>query len=110
MQYGQKAKEIRKAYEQNDAVPELLSQIRKSKAMDWLLHNVEMVDTTGAEIDPDLILGHTHDHDDHDHDEDPAAAAGRIIAEVDAAQADTESADSDTDDGDTDDQTEGASE
>ncbi|MEO6653253.1 MAG: trigger factor [Ilumatobacteraceae bacterium] len=92
MQYGQKAKEIRKAYETNDAVPDLVAQIRKSKAMDWLLHHVEMVDTTGEPIDRDLILGHTHDHDhDHDHDEheDPTLSAGRIIAETDAARADS---------------------
>ena len=80
MQYGQKAKEIRRMYERNDAVPELLAQIRKSKAMDWLLHHVEMVDHEGKEIDRDLVLGHTHDededgdhghdHGDHDHDHD----------------------------------------
>jgi trigger factor len=71
MQFGQKAKEVRRLYEQNDAVPELVAQIRKSKAMDWLLHHVEMVDTEGNVIDRDLVLGHTHDeddHDDHDHD------------------------------------------
>ncbi len=116
MQYGQKAKEIRKAYEQNDAVPELLAQIRKSKAMDWLLHHVEMVDATGEPIDRDLVLGHTHDDDDHDHDHDrdAAALAGRIIAETDAAdQADDEPTDrrrhppTTTPD---DDETEGASE
>ena len=93
MQYGQKAKEIRKAYERNDAVPELMAQIRKSKAMDWLLHHVEMVDTTGAAIDRDLILGHTHDDDgghDHDHDEDAALAASRVIAETDAATTDAD--------------------
>ena len=70
MQYGQKAKDIRRAYEQNDAVPELLAEIRKSKAMDWLLHHVEMVDHEGTVIDRELVLGHTHDddeHDDHDH-------------------------------------------
>ncbi len=48
MQFGQKARDIRRMYEQNDAVPELIAQIRKSKATDWLLHHVEMVDTTGA--------------------------------------------------------------
>jgi trigger factor len=72
MQFGQKAKEVRRIYEQNDAVPELIAQIRKSKAMDWLLHHVEMVDHEGTPIDRDLVLGHTHDdhdHDDHDHDE-----------------------------------------
>ena len=108
MQYGQKAKDIRKAYEQNDAVPELMSQIRKGKAMDWLLHHVDMVDAEGNPIDRDLILGHTHDEDDldhdhdHDHDEDPAAAAKRIIAETDSADAASSDA--------ADDDTEGASE
>jgi len=71
MQYGQKAKEVRKMYERNDAVPELLAQIRKSKAMDWLLHHVEMVDHEGQVIDRELVLGHTHDDDEddeHDHD------------------------------------------
>jgi len=71
MQYGQKAKDIRRVYEQNDAVPDLIAQIRKSKAMDWLLHHVEMVDHAGNQLDTDLIIGHTHDdHDDHDHDHD----------------------------------------
>jgi trigger factor len=71
MQYGQKAKEVRKMYERNDAVPELIAQIRKSKAMDWLLHHVEMVDHQGQVIDRDLVIGHTHDeNEDHDHDHD----------------------------------------
>ena len=67
LQFGQKEREIRRAYEQNDAVSELIAQIRKSKAMDWLLHHVEMVDPDGAVIDRDLVLGHEHDeHDEHD--------------------------------------------
>ena len=73
MQHGQKAKEVRKVYERNDAVPELMAQIRKSKAMDWLMHHVEMVDQAGQVIDRDLVIGHTHDDDDdddHDHDHD----------------------------------------
>jgi trigger factor len=69
MQFGQKARDVRRVYEQNDAVPELIAQIRKSKAIDWLLHHVEMVDTDGTVIDRELVLGHTHD-DDHDHDHD----------------------------------------
>ena len=51
-------------------MPELVAQIRKSKALDWLLHHVEMVDPEGNEIDRDLVLGHTHDDDGHDHDHD----------------------------------------
>jgi trigger factor len=79
MQYGQKAKEIRKAYETNDAVPDLIAQIRTSKAMDWLLQSVEFVDPAGAPIDRDLLLGHSHDEDedDHDHDEDEAGTVGQ---------------------------------
>jgi trigger factor len=63
MQYGQKAKDIRRIYERNDAVPELIAQIRKSKAMDWLVHHVEMVDEEGRPIDRDAVLGHAHDPD-----------------------------------------------
>src|SRR6185436_8511774 len=74
VQFQQKPNQVRKAYEQNDLVPELVSQIRKSKALDWLLHHVEMVDPAGNPLDRDEILGHTHDEDggrahDHDHDD-----------------------------------------
>jgi trigger factor len=74
VQYGQKAKDIRRAYEQNDAVGDLVAQIRKSKALDWLIHRVAFVDPDGAAIDRDTLLGHSHDDDgnhiDHDHDHD----------------------------------------
>jgi trigger factor len=69
MQFGQKAKDIRRMYEQNDAVAELMSQMRKSKAMDWLLHHVEMVDRQGQLLDRDTILGHTHDDEPVEHHE-----------------------------------------
>jgi trigger factor len=89
MQYGQKAKDIRKAYEQNEAVPELAAQIRKSKAFDWLLHHIDFVDAEGNPIDRDTLLGHTHDDDDdHDHDHedvDVQSAAAAVIAATDAA-------------------------
>ena len=70
IQVRQKTAQVRKAYERNDAVSELSAQLRKSKALDWLLHHVEMVDPEGNAIDNDTILGHDHDHDDHDHDHD----------------------------------------
>ena len=71
MRVGQKASQVRKAYEKNDVVVELQAEIRKSKALEWLLHRVEMVDPDGNPIDNDAILGHSeadHDHDDHDHE------------------------------------------
>ena len=77
VQVQQKAKQVKRAYEANDAVTDLMSQIRKSKALDWLIHHVEIVDLEGEPVDRDLILGHTHDEDgghghvhDHDHAHD----------------------------------------
>ena len=58
--------QVRKAYEQNDAVQDLTTQIRKSKTLDWLLHNVEFVDADGNTLERDTVLGHS----DHDHDHD----------------------------------------
>lgn len=73
MQMQEKPNRVRKAYEDNDLVPDLVAQIRKAKALDWLLHHVEYVDPDGNPISLDKVLGHGHgpngEHlDDHDHD------------------------------------------
>ena len=57
MQVGRKVQQVRKAYEQNDAITELKAQIRKSKAVDWLLHNATLVDPEGHEINASVIFG-----------------------------------------------------
>jgi FKBP-type peptidyl-prolyl cis-trans isomerase (trigger factor) len=116
MRVNQKPNQVRKAYERNDAVVELTAQLRKSKALEWLLHRVEVVDQDGTPIDNDLLLGHgldEHDHDhhhdehdhhhdehdhhhdehDHDHDhEDTGEAAGAPTAADAEADAEEESA------------------
>jgi trigger factor len=70
MQVGQKKNQVRRAYESNDAVTDLVAQLRKNKALDFLLHSAEIVDPEGNPIDRHLILGdQDHDHD-HDHDDD----------------------------------------
>ncbi|MFM9226291.1 MAG: trigger factor [Actinomycetota bacterium] len=68
---GEKMAKVRKLYEQNDAVGDLVWQMRKSQALDWLLHNVTYVDQNGRVMDVDDVLGpdHVHDHDDHSHDD-----------------------------------------
>ncbi|CAB4606367.1 unannotated protein [freshwater metagenome] len=67
---NEKTAKVRKAYEQNDAVADLVAQMRKSHALEWLLHNVSFVDQNGTVLDTDTVLGeHDHDHD-HDHEED----------------------------------------
>jgi trigger factor len=83
VQVNEKVARVRKVYEQNDAVDDLAANIRKSKALDWLLDHAEMVDTEGNPIERDLLLGrgehapdhapdhdHDHDHAGHDHDHD----------------------------------------
>jgi trigger factor len=79
MQVRQKASEVRKAYEKNDAVTDLKSQMAKTKALDWLLEHAEVVDEAGNALDTNALLGKDHDHDhadhdhadeDHDHDQD----------------------------------------
>jgi trigger factor len=67
VQVQQKKAQVKRAYEQNDAVTDLVAQLKKTQALDWLLHHVEVVDPDGMPIDRDLVLGHDHDHADHDH-------------------------------------------
>ena len=69
VQVGEKPAKVRRAYEQNDAVTDLASQIRKSKALDWLLHHVAYVDEKGATLDQETVLGHTEADHDHGHAE-----------------------------------------
>ena len=68
---GEKTAKVRRAYEQNDAVTDLISQMRKSQALEWVLHNSVYVDQNGEVLDTDTVLGeHDHDHSDHDHSDD----------------------------------------
>ncbi len=53
---GQKPAQVRKAYERSDAVPELKVELRKRKAMEWLLRTVEVVDGDGRTIERSLLL------------------------------------------------------
>ena len=81
VQTGQKVNRVRSAYEGAGADVEVRAQIRKSKALDWLLHHVEFVDATGNALDRDELLGHDHDHD---HDDDDETRRRRIPHDVDA--------------------------
>ncbi len=65
---GEKAAKVRKLYEQNDGVGDLVASMRKQQALDWLVHNANYVDQDGNVLDTDMVLGHDHDHDGHDHD------------------------------------------
>jgi trigger factor len=71
---GQKPAAVRKAYEREDAVGGLRSELRKRKALDWLLHNVEIVGPEGEAIDRTVLLP-----SDAPDDEATVAAADTII-------------------------------
>jgi trigger factor len=47
---------VRKAYERAEAVGDLKADLRKRKALEWLLRRVEVVDTEGRPIDRTLLL------------------------------------------------------
>jgi trigger factor len=53
---NQKPAQVRKAYEKGDAVPELRAELRKRKAVEWLLQHVEIVDGEGRTIDRALLI------------------------------------------------------
>ena len=57
MQVGRKVNQVRKAYQENDALTELAAQIHKSQAVDWLLRNSTLVDPDGNAISADDLFG-----------------------------------------------------
>ena len=57
MQVGRKVNQVRKAYQENDALTELVAQIHKSQAVDWLLRNSTLVDPEGNAISADDLFG-----------------------------------------------------
>jgi trigger factor len=53
---GQKPAAVRRAYEANDGVVDLKADLRKRKALDWLLERVEIVDPDGKMVPRSLLL------------------------------------------------------
>jgi trigger factor len=55
---GEKPARVRREFERNDQVAAVRSDIRKRKALDWLIEHVEIVDESGEPIDrADLEIG-----------------------------------------------------
>jgi len=48
---GQKPEQVREQFERNEQVPLVRSDIRKRKALEWLLEQVEVVDESGNPVD-----------------------------------------------------------
>ncbi len=56
IQVRQKPNQVRKAYEKNEAVQDLVADLRKRKALDILLDRVEIVDPEGHPIDRSIVF------------------------------------------------------
>lgn len=54
-QFGQKADRVRKDLEHAEQMPAVRSDIRKAKAVKWLMENVSAVDSDGNKVDTSLI-------------------------------------------------------
>lgn len=85
--FKMKSKQVRRNIETNEQMHTLRSDVRKTKALNWLMERVSLVDEDGHEINradlelspaemaqaSDAIdeadLGDDHDHSDHDHDD-----------------------------------------
>ena len=52
---GQKTEQVRRQFERNEQVPLVRSDIKRRKALDWLLEHVETVDEDGNAIDRTLL-------------------------------------------------------
>ena len=52
---GQTARELRRALERNEGMQAVRSDVRKGKALDWLLDHVEVKDTEGNPVDRDAL-------------------------------------------------------
>ncbi len=70
---GQRPDRVRAEFERGGQLSAVRSDVRKRKALDWLLEQVEIVDEDGHAIDrADLEVG--QDSDEHDTDETDDAA------------------------------------
>ncbi len=52
----QKPNQLRKVIERNGQIPELRSDLRKRKALEWIVENVEIVDPDGQPIDREDLV------------------------------------------------------
>ncbi|HEY2813013.1 MAG TPA: trigger factor [Acidimicrobiales bacterium] len=53
---GQKPAKVRQEFERAEQVPAVRSDLRKRKALDWLVEHVELVDEDGQPIDPEALV------------------------------------------------------
>lgn len=65
-QLGQKPNQLRKTLERAEQLSAIRSDICKSKALEWLMENVEVVDSEGNQVDRDLLKSQDEDEPQED--------------------------------------------
>lgn len=93
---GQKPSQLRKDFERNHQMPLVRSDVRKRKALEWLIEHVEIVDEQGNPIDRSSF--EVDDEVDHGRsaDEDPAPSDETVAEPHPTSQADTAAADAES--------------
>jgi trigger factor len=77
---GQKPEQVRKQFERNEQMPLVRSDIRKRKALEWLLEQVEVVDESGAPVDRAALTVEDETADDAAPQTDDQPAEGDEVA------------------------------
>jgi trigger factor len=84
LRVGQDASEVRERFERAGQLSAVRSDIRKRKALEWLLDRAEVLDPEGAVIDRSELEPPTDDQDDEDDAEDEASEPAPEEAQTDA--------------------------
>ena len=63
---GEKPKKVRQQLDENDQLPAVRSDIKKRKALEWLLDHVEIVDENGESVDRSIYEPPADPADDAD--------------------------------------------
>ena len=84
LRVGQPADEVRERFERAGQISAVRSDIRKRKALEWLLDRAEVLDPDGAAIDRSELEPPAEDQDDEDDAEDEALEPAPEEAQTDA--------------------------
>jgi trigger factor len=91
--FGRKPNQLRRDLERNDQISAVRSDIRKNKALDWVVDHVEIVDEEGQPIDRDLLSAQPEsDQAESDQAQSDQAQSEATAPEAAAAEDTTESA------------------
>jgi trigger factor len=85
---NEKVAKVRKELQRDDQIAAVRSDVRKRKALDWLVEHVELVDEQGGPIDRSSLELPTQSDEVPRHD-DAGEIAGAPAAEPDTAEPDT---------------------